>query len=337
KTLATIGQGNLNIKDKDSSDDTDRLNRDTKKINKDLYSTNISSNVDATIDTRLFSKDGREQVKQEYEYVVDKLDDLNRFVKDKTTDRLSQEQINQILKNKLEASLKQALKDKGVSDDDINKVLNDEKVSNLIYAYNNKEKIAKNKQEQIEKYYYNKEITITNSKLHKNVSDYLIDGAEAIISIVDIVGEKNAATAILVAQLATQGVVKASVSMLGDEVKNTIFGGVKDKFSDYIAKDIFYIDYSQENKKPIIRQLSDTTAEFGVDLAISGPFALIKDAKNVGKANKVYGDSFNINNTNNGSITNSNTNSSHSGNNFNNNNDNNGVVRVEGSDIVNKN
>ncbi|MGG7092029.1 hypothetical protein U5B17_09660, partial [Campylobacter sp. 1BO] len=65
KTLATIGQGSLNIKDKDSSDDTDRLNRDTKKINKELYNTNISSNVDATIDTRLFSKDGREQVKQE--------------------------------------------------------------------------------------------------------------------------------------------------------------------------------------------------------------------------------------------------------------------------------
>ncbi|WP_229933716.1 hemagglutinin repeat-containing protein, partial [Campylobacter majalis] len=59
KTLATIGQGNLNIKDKDSSDDTDRLNRDTAKTNKDLYSTNISSNIDASVDMRLFSKEGR--------------------------------------------------------------------------------------------------------------------------------------------------------------------------------------------------------------------------------------------------------------------------------------
>ncbi|WP_229933707.1 hypothetical protein, partial [Campylobacter majalis] len=37
------------------------------KTNKDLYSTNISSNIDASADMRLFSKDGREQVKQEYE------------------------------------------------------------------------------------------------------------------------------------------------------------------------------------------------------------------------------------------------------------------------------
>ncbi|MCR4941584.1 MAG: hypothetical protein K5978_02160, partial [Campylobacter sp.] len=293
KTLATIGNGNLEISDKENSDDPNRLNRDTDKTQKDLYNTNISSNINASIDTRLLSKEGRKQIKQEYEYVVDKLDDFNRFVKDKTTDKLSQEQINQILKNKLEASLKQALKDKGVSDDDINKVLNNEKVLELVNAYNNKEKIAKNiQQTQI---IHLSEITVTNSKLHKDIAQYLIDGAEAINSIVDIVGEKNAATAILVTQLATQGVVKTCVSMLSDEVKNALFGGAKDIFSDYMAKDIFYIDYSQEDQKPIIKQLSDTTAGFGVDLAIAGPYALIKGARNVGNANKAY-DSF-INNT----------------------------------------
>ncbi|WP_229933700.1 hypothetical protein, partial [Campylobacter majalis] len=44
----------------------DRLNRDTAKTNKDLYSTNISSNIDASVDMRLFSKEGRKQIEDEY-------------------------------------------------------------------------------------------------------------------------------------------------------------------------------------------------------------------------------------------------------------------------------
>ncbi|MBE3606354.1 hypothetical protein CCAL13119_05185 [Campylobacter sp. RM13119] len=56
KTLATIGEGNLNIKDKDGSDDTTRLNRDTASINKELYDTSVSSNIDAGVDMRLFSE-----------------------------------------------------------------------------------------------------------------------------------------------------------------------------------------------------------------------------------------------------------------------------------------
>ncbi|WP_229933715.1 hypothetical protein, partial [Campylobacter majalis] len=87
KTLATIGQGNLIVantnisnlsKDEpnnlqsnktnnlSNSDDLTRLNRDTKKINKNLCNTNISSNIDALIDTRLFTKDGRKEIEDEY-------------------------------------------------------------------------------------------------------------------------------------------------------------------------------------------------------------------------------------------------------------------------------
>ncbi len=54
-----------------------------------------------------------------------------------------------------------------------------------------------------------------------------------------------------------------------------------------------------------LEQLSDTTAGFSVNLAIAGPYALIKGARNVGNANKAYDDSF-INNT--GKIKNSATN-----------------------------
>ena len=69
KNLATLGSGNIEIADKDNSDDLTRLNRDTTKLTKDLVNTSISSNVDASIDARVFSKEGREQIKQELEKV----------------------------------------------------------------------------------------------------------------------------------------------------------------------------------------------------------------------------------------------------------------------------
>ena len=69
KNMATLGSGNIEIADKENSDDLTRLNRDTTKLTKDLVNTSISSNVDASIDTRLFTADGREQIKQELEKV----------------------------------------------------------------------------------------------------------------------------------------------------------------------------------------------------------------------------------------------------------------------------
>ena len=87
KTLATIGKGNLIVSNIDISnlnkdeldnfqsnktdnlsnlDDLVRLNKDTNQINKDLYNTNINSNIDVSIDTRLFSKEGRKEIKDDY-------------------------------------------------------------------------------------------------------------------------------------------------------------------------------------------------------------------------------------------------------------------------------
>ena len=67
--MATLGSGNIEIADKDSSDDLTRLNRDTTKLTKDLVNTSISSNVDASMDLRVLTADGIEQIKQELEKV----------------------------------------------------------------------------------------------------------------------------------------------------------------------------------------------------------------------------------------------------------------------------
>ena len=66
KTLATLGQGNINIKDIKNSDEIERLNTDTTNLNKELYSSSTSTSVDATLDTRLLSVKGLNQIKDDY-------------------------------------------------------------------------------------------------------------------------------------------------------------------------------------------------------------------------------------------------------------------------------
>uniref|UniRef100_UPI00260C3788 hypothetical protein n=1 Tax=uncultured Campylobacter sp. TaxID=218934 RepID=UPI00260C3788 len=48
-----------------NSDDLMRLNRDSSKLSKELYSTKLNSNVDASVDMRLFSEGGRNEIKDE--------------------------------------------------------------------------------------------------------------------------------------------------------------------------------------------------------------------------------------------------------------------------------
>ena len=66
KNLATLGSGNIEIADKDNSDDLTRLNRDTTKLTKDLVNTSISSNVDASMDARVLTKSGQKDIKDEF-------------------------------------------------------------------------------------------------------------------------------------------------------------------------------------------------------------------------------------------------------------------------------
>ena len=66
KNLATLGSGNIEIADKENSDDLDRLNKDTTKPTKDLVNTSISSNVDASMDLRVLTKSGQKDIKDEF-------------------------------------------------------------------------------------------------------------------------------------------------------------------------------------------------------------------------------------------------------------------------------
>ena len=108
KSLATIGRGELIVGDKDisslskdelaslqsdpnnkalyNSDDLRRLNRDSSKLSKELYSTKLSSNVDASVDMRLFSEGGMDEIKRDYEDASTIYDAIYQIA---TTDRVS--------------------------------------------------------------------------------------------------------------------------------------------------------------------------------------------------------------------------------------------------------
>ena len=84
KNMATLGSGNIEIADKDNSDDLTRLNRDTTKLTKDLVNTSISSNVDGSIDARVLTKSGQKDIAKE---IVDTSTIIDAIKQISTTDR----------------------------------------------------------------------------------------------------------------------------------------------------------------------------------------------------------------------------------------------------------
>ena len=88
KNLATLGSGNIEIADKENSDDLTRLNRDTTKLTKDLVNTSISSNVDGSIDARVFSKEGRREIAKEYKDLNKNMNIIASTLPDKNSDNV---------------------------------------------------------------------------------------------------------------------------------------------------------------------------------------------------------------------------------------------------------
>jgi len=84
KTLATVGEGTLHVKDTENSDDLERLNRDTSKVNKDLYSGSVGTSVTATLDHRLLSEDGWKLIAQDFVKTGMMLDTIKEIASNQT-------------------------------------------------------------------------------------------------------------------------------------------------------------------------------------------------------------------------------------------------------------
>jgi hypothetical protein len=167
----------------------------------------------------------------------------------------------------------------GVSEEKIKEVLANEKVQTLLLGYQDTEQDSKTTHQNNEDETIGLDTIIVTPK--KDLQEYIVDGAKGIKAIVDIVGEDKAAAGILVAQFVFQGTVKTVASLAGDEVKDFMFGGLKEATGNFIAKEYFDVNdaYWTSQQQESINSLSYLTADFGIDALVSGGvFGIIKKA-----------------------------------------------------------
>ena len=295
KNLATLGSGNIEIADKDNSDDLTRLNRDTTKLTKDLVNTSISSNVDASMDLRVLTKSGQKDIAKEITSVANSLDNLNRYIKDSLPgNKLSEEKANEIYKeisnNGLGETIVNIFKQQGLDNEQIENLMSDRDIISLIKSYNTiSSKTLYSSTDNLVT--FDKDgiptIKVTNTK-EENFYDFVIKGAKAVDTISKAIGESNAVAGIFVIQVATQGLLKTAISVASNEVKDSFTRGIKEGLSEYIANDLLDINNkgNDEQRKKDIKLASDLSASVSIDIFVGGAYSIVRGSKNVVKADE---------------------------------------------------
>ena len=347
KNLATLGSGNIEIADKENSDDLTRLNRDTTKLTKDLVNTSISSNVDGSMDLRVLTKSGQKEIAKEITSVANSLDNLNRYIKDSLPrNKLSEEKANEIYKeisnNGLGETIVNIFKQQGLDNEQIENLMSDRNIISLIKSYNTiSSKTLYSSTDNLVT--FDKDgiptINVTNTK-EENFYDFVIKGAKAVDAISKAIGESNAVAGIFVIQVATQGLLKTAISVASNEIKDNFTKGIKEGLSEYIANDLLDINNkgNDEQRKKDIKLASDLSASVSIDIFVGGAYSIVKGSKNVVKADEKLKES----NVNSNAIAKSNADLKRNEHNLNNKNGSDGVVVAEtgikatGEKIVNE-
>ena len=338
KSLATIGKGELIVGDKDisslskdelaslqsdpnnkalyNSDDLTRLNRDSSKLSKELYSTKLNSNVDASVDMRLFSEEGRKEIKRELDQVLDDLDDIRLGIKDKfgdgkldekekadiekdiningfenalvnslIKDHASKDQIIDILDSKEFTSYMKAI-NPNLSDAEIRKKINTAK-SNIDY------KMSENNN--VNSVYFGEIEVIANvkgeNKAKPIINPYPVVAktADAVTYVADKVGDTAVTWGVKTFQVMTGKSLMAAGDLLFGDTINKAIKPLEDKASQVIKSFLTY-DKSQEFIKENERGI-DIVSDAGGSMTISailggGANKFVKNSKKISKGNK---------------------------------------------------
>ena len=338
KSLATIGKGELIVGDKDisslskdelaslqsdpnnkalyNSDDLTRLNRDSSKLSKELYSTKLNSNVDASVDMRLFSNGGREEIKRELDQVLDDLDDIRLGIKDKfgdgkldekqkadiekdiningfenalvnslIKDHASKDQIIDILDSKEFTSYMKAI-NPNLSDAEIRKKINTAK-SNIDYKMSENNNVNS---------VYLGEIEVSADVKGENKAKPIINPypvvaktADAVTYLADKVGDTAITWGVKTFQVMTgKSLMVAGDFLFGDAINKAV-KPLEDKASRVIKSFLTY-DKSQEFIKENERGI-DIVSDAGGSMTISailggGANKFVKNSKKISKGDK---------------------------------------------------
>ena len=324
KSLATIGKGELIVGDKDisslskdelaslqsdpnnkalyNSDDLRRLNRDSSKLSKELYSTKLSSNVDASVDMRLFSEGGRNEIKRELDQVLDDLDDIRLGIKDKfETNKLTEEQKRIVETQSAKDALTILLRQSGVKEETINEIVNSPTIKNFAYIADklNSKAVSSGDLSTDQ----NPEISYTkNGTPSMNLGTVIVDGSESMLNvyglatkgadaatfIIDKIGHTAAAISVAAIQTMISGPTKTIAGIATDNISDRFTRPIKQAISDKTRKYLTEDEdeaYIAENQRGI-NIVSDSVGEVAVGAVFGGINRFIKSLTKLSKANK---------------------------------------------------
>jgi len=324
KSLATIGKGELIVGDKDisslskdelaslqsdpnnkalyNSDDLTRLNRDSSKLSKELYSTKLNSNVDASVDMRLFSEDGRNEIKRELDQVLDDLDDIRLGIKDKfETNKLTEEQKRIVETQSAKDALTILLRQSGVKEETINEIVNSPTIKNFAYIADklNSKAVSSGDLSTDQ----NPEISYTkNGTPSMNLGTVIVDGSESMLNvyglatkgadaaafIIDKIGRTAATVSVAAIQTMISGPTKTIAGIATDNISDRFTRPIKQAISDKTRKYLTEDEdeaYIAENQRGI-NIVSDSVGEVAMGAVFGGINRFIKSLTKLSKANK---------------------------------------------------
>ncbi|CAK3983076.1 hypothetical protein VCRA2120E57_870009 [Vibrio crassostreae] len=311
KTLATIGQGNLTIRDSENTDNLSSLNRDTEHTEKDLFTVDRKQgDFDVTVDHRLLTEDGREAIVNDVTTIKEKVGDIafDLGAKDlsKALYNVDDPKIAEALKGNVESTLDRmieegvdpALAKQLLTDPDLYKVASD-----IMHAYDQKAEetnVADNTVSTNKPHVQGEplEIVITKGR-HLNAPEKVLDGLDSAQKYVSTLPTEQAEAAMIAVSLLTGGVVKTAIDMAKDTVVDTAFGDFLEEVKHEAGKEIVakvdgvsVLKHEQnlEREQEVGEGFStefQNGAEFG--LSVIGIGASLGAGKKIANSNSKYG------------------------------------------------
>jgi hypothetical protein len=305
KTLATLGNGNIHITDTANSTDTTHLNRDVTQTNKDLFSTNTGTSVEAVIDNRIFSEDGKKEIKQNMENVHNALgetytelsNEAGKFVAE-TTDYLKGTKLTDTTKKGITSigtkeTFDQTLAKSGLSEEQIKAFQNDPDYKRVFGIKDDKKATDTNNPSNTnsssnpnDKTIHIEKISVTETLSEASkAKDILVSGANLINKLVDTVGSDNATYAIYATQIAIEGPLKMGMGVLGDALNEKLTGEFKNKATTYIAEEGLYAkEAATKAEEKAIYNISGIGVDLASDIVIGGAASIIRNSNKLTKA-----------------------------------------------------
>jgi hypothetical protein len=193
-----------------------------------------------------------------------------------------------------------SLQEKGVDEQTINTLLENEDIASL-FGLNQE---SKDNPQQISQ--SNNEILLDAILVTPELSfaeiltNTMQSGARGIDTLVQAVGEDNAAMALMAIQVAVEGAPKTILSTIGDNALNTVREPTTDAMSSFINEKAFETQFLQNpDEQEAYAYLSDQLAELGFDFIFAGSYSIMRSSKKVTSADAKVDDVFeNTQNTN---------------------------------------